>query len=195
MRVNDALKKVNDIGGTFASGFLTDISHGVDAMTALHNALTRLSDTLIDMAARKLFASALGGFDISSLFGLGGIGKAGVAHTGGVLGTDSLPSRYIHPAYFDHAPKFGGGGIVGGEVPIIAHKGEGVFTPAQMAAMGGGGPGMLKQEITFKIDGAVGKSEIVAMIGQGMAIAKSQAISASMAAMPARQDQARKLGT
>ena len=59
------------------------------------------------------------------------------AHTGGVLGTDALASRYIHQAYFDNAPRFGSGGIVSGEVPIVAHKGEGVFTPGQMAAMGG----------------------------------------------------------
>lgn len=40
-------------------------------------------------------------------------------------------------------PHFAGGGIVAGSgaTPIIAHGGEGVFTPDQMAALGGGGGG------------------------------------------------------
>lgn len=62
MRVADGLKRVNDAGGTFVSGFLTDLSHGVKAADALKNALTRLSDTLIDMASRKLWQAALGNF-------------------------------------------------------------------------------------------------------------------------------------
>jgi hypothetical protein len=79
----------------------------------------------------------------SADFGGAGVGSGGfnfmdaaVAHTGGMVGSLS-DHRYIHPAYFDDAPHFGSGGIVSGEVPIIAHKGEGVFTPGQMAAMGG----------------------------------------------------------
>jgi hypothetical protein len=143
MRMTDTLKEVNSAAGTFASGFFTDLSHGVNATTALHNALTRLSDMLIDMAARRLVAQALGGL-LPSLPGLpGGTigGNAGsvvpVGHSGGILGRDVLPMRYIHPAYFEMAPRFAGGGIVGGERPVLAHDGEGIFTRGQMAAMGG----------------------------------------------------------
>jgi hypothetical protein len=151
MRLTDAMKQLSDAAGSFASGFLKDISHGVSATTALHNALTRLSDTLIDMISKKLQEKALGmligllptpGGDLTFGGTTGGVGSTGTggigsAHSGGIIGLDALPMRFVHPAYFDDAPRFQGGGIVGGETPIIAHRGEGVFTPGQMAAMGG----------------------------------------------------------
>jgi hypothetical protein len=46
--------------------------------------------------------------------------------------------RDVHPSVFSGAHRFHSGGIAGDEVPIIARKGEGVFTPGQMAALGGG---------------------------------------------------------
>ena len=39
-------------------------------------------------------------------------------------------------ADFRNAPRFNGGGVVGDEVPIVAHKGETIFTPEQMSALG-----------------------------------------------------------
>lgn len=61
----------------------------------------------------------------------------GAAHTGGVIGKDSLGTRKVNPLVFANAPKFHSGGLVGNEVPIIAKKGETVFTPGQMQALGG----------------------------------------------------------
>ncbi len=63
-------------------------------------------------------------------------GPVQVAHVGGVIGSDPLPSRPIYPTVFDNAPRFHGGGVVGNEVPIIAQRGETVFTPGQMRALG-----------------------------------------------------------
>lgn len=63
-------------------------------------------------------------------------GPVQMAHVGGVIGSDPLPSRSIHPTVFDNAPRFHGGGVVGNEVPIIAQRGETVFTPGQMRALG-----------------------------------------------------------
>lgn len=57
-------------------------------------------------------------------------------HDGGIVGAEATFSRYVHPAYFDQAPRMHGGGIAGNEVPIIAQRGEGVFTAGQMAALG-----------------------------------------------------------
>ena len=62
-------------------------------------------------------------------------------HNGGLVGNRGL-TRSVSALAFLGAPKFHTGGIVGGgllpsEVPIIAQKGEGVFTPDQMRAMGG----------------------------------------------------------
>ena len=48
--------------------------------------------------------------------------------------------RLASPELFAHAPRHHRGGIAGqlrpGEVPIIAARSEGVFTPEQMAALG-----------------------------------------------------------
>ena len=70
-----------------------------------------------------------------------GLRMFGAAHTGGVIGALSM-SRGVSPAAFIGAPRFHTGGMIRGlglapgEVPIIAKQGEGVFTPAQMRAMG-----------------------------------------------------------
>jgi tape measure domain-containing protein len=74
--------------------------------------------------------------------GKGGKGAAvGLFHTGGIIGAGARPSKMLSAAAFHGAPKFHTGGIVDSllpsEVPIIAKKGEGVFTPDQMDAMGG----------------------------------------------------------
>ncbi|MBO6507511.1 MAG: tape measure protein [Roseibium sp.] len=83
----------------------------------------------------------------------GGLGKAagfGIAHTGGIAG-GSLRRKFASPAAFVGAPRFHTGGIIRGmgigpdEVPIIAKKGEGVFTPEQMKAMGNMGGAMVAQ--------------------------------------------------
>ena len=63
----------------------------------------------------------------------------GAAHTGGIVGADNLKTTYASPAVLSGAPKFHKGGIVGDEVPIIAKRGEGVFTKEQMKALGNGG--------------------------------------------------------
>ena len=63
--------------------------------------------------------------------------NANVAHTGGLLGADSLPGRQISAARFAQARRFHTGGLVAGEVPIIAREGEAVFTPGQLRALGG----------------------------------------------------------
>ena len=63
--------------------------------------------------------------------------NANIAHSGGLLGADGLPSRNVDPGLFAGARRFHTGGIVSGEVPIIARQGEAVFTPGQLRALGG----------------------------------------------------------
>ena len=63
--------------------------------------------------------------------------NANIAHSGGLLGTDGLPSRQVDGAVFAGARRFHTGGLVSGEVPIIARQGEAVFTPGQLRALGG----------------------------------------------------------
>lgn len=61
-----------------------------------------------------------------------------MAHSGGIVGKDTLSGKAVNPAIFSTAPRFHGGGLVGDEVPIIAKRGEGVFTKGQMEALGAG---------------------------------------------------------
>lgn len=71
--------------------------------------------------------------------GIGAYFGFGAAHTGGIVGKESLMTRSVSPLVFAGAPKFHGGGIVGDEIPIIAKRGEGVFTREQMKALGSSG--------------------------------------------------------
>ncbi len=63
--------------------------------------------------------------------------NANIAHSGGLLGADGLPSRQVGMGVFASARRFHSGGLVSGEVPIIARQGEAVFTPGQLRALGG----------------------------------------------------------
>ncbi len=63
--------------------------------------------------------------------------NANIAHSGGLLGADGLPSRQVSATLFSGARRFHTGGLVSGEVPIIARQGEAVFTPGQLRALGG----------------------------------------------------------
>ena len=67
----------------------------------------------------------IGDFPMSS-------GPTAFAHTGGVIGRDAFPTRMVDPRVFNGASRYHRGGIVAGEVPIMARSGEGVFTPGQM---------------------------------------------------------------
>ncbi|RWB95532.1 MAG: hypothetical protein EOQ56_27665 [Mesorhizobium sp.] len=69
----------------------------------------------------------------------GGLKKLfGVAHTGAMVGATTM-ARAVSPGVFKGAKTYHAGGTVGGrrlqpgEVPIIARKGEGVYTPEQLA--------------------------------------------------------------
>lgn len=91
-------------------------------------------------------AGGLGGL-FSGIFGLGG-GAAGAGgaidlaefipymyHGGGVVGGDNAPSRSMPAIAWAGAPRYHKG-FMPEEYPAILKRGEGVFTPAQMAALG-----------------------------------------------------------
>lgn len=64
--------------------------------------------------------------------GLAAMASAGGAHSGAIVGAEATFRRTVPTSLFDRAPRFHTGGITGDEVPIIAKRGEGVFTREQM---------------------------------------------------------------
>lgn len=151
-RARDHLNATRDI----AKGLAMDFAHGTDKAEAFANVLSRIGDRLIDIAFNDAFKG--GGF-LGGLLGVfaGGGSKGNIGGTGGVLGglyhsggTAGQPSqsRYVHPAYFDDAPRYHNGGIAGlkpNEVPAILERGERVIPNG---ASGGG------MNVAFNVDGS-----------------------------------------
>ena len=160
---DDMLKKANEaalqssksLEDGFKRGFLSiqkDVSDFASlAESAVKNAFNNMENTLTAFvttgkASFSDFANAI----VSDLMriairqsitqplvnGIGNYFGFAMAHTGGVVGADSLASKSASSFVFAGAPRFHGGGIVGDEVPIIAKRGEGVFTKEQMKALG-----------------------------------------------------------
>lgn len=106
------------LGMTFSSAFEDAIVRGND----LRSVLQGLYQDIIRIVAREKITTPLAGYVTRGLTALGGAIFGG---GGGVV----MPEAYQT------------GGIIGGSpgaaVPIIAHEGEGVFTPDQMRRMGG----------------------------------------------------------
>ncbi len=102
-----------------------------------------IASDLIRMQIQKTITAPLS-MALGSMFG--------AAHSGGVIGSDVLQSRSVNPLVFANAPKFHGGGLVGGEVPIIAKKGETVFTPGQMNVLGGALSSKPNVNISVKVE-------------------------------------------
>lgn len=114
-------------------------------------------------AMMNIASAALGGGGMSfrpgtgagtgTLSGMTGAGSSfngggwyGGMHQGGIAGGSATFTRYAGADMFADAKRYHTGGVIPGlrqgEVPIIAQQGEGVFTPEQMAAMGGSGGGV-----------------------------------------------------
>ncbi|WP_316214292.1 phage tail tape measure protein [Bradyrhizobium sp. SZCCHNR2032] len=154
LKLNDAFRQVSSTVENDLTSGLTDIVSGTKSasqgFTDLSNAVIKAIEQMIIkiaiveplMRSLQAAASGLGLVNLGSggavSGGLSLTSTGGLYHTGGIVGAEPTSTRYVHPAYFDHAPRFHTGGIAGDEVPIIARRGEGVFTQGQMAALGGG---------------------------------------------------------
>ncbi|MBB57559.1 MAG: hypothetical protein CMM42_10060 [Rhodospirillaceae bacterium] len=113
----------------------------------------------LDNVFGSIGASMFGGGSSAPVGDFPAPGPVMVAHTGGVVGIDTLASRAVDPTVFASAPKFHGGGVVGGEVPIIAQRGETVFTPGQMRALGAGLGQKPEVSVTVNVDNRVPGTE------------------------------------
>lgn len=133
--VKNAFKGMEDALVSFVTTGKLDFKSLIDSIIA----------DLVRLQIRKSIigplVKAFGRLDFGGLFGL--------AHTGGVIGTDMLESKSVNPALFTSAHKFHSGGVIGNEMPIIAKRGEAVFTPGQMRLLSAGlqGHGASKIEV------------------------------------------------
>lgn len=113
-----------------------------------------IKELLIRIQVQRAMAGIVSLFAPSGGAGGGEVAGAGSGtifqqgHSGGIIGQLSQ-QRLISPAVFAGAPRFHTGGLVGGEMPIIAQRGEGIFTPEQMSALApaGGGFGTIRVEM------------------------------------------------
>lgn len=153
-----ALQSSKSLEDGFKRGFLNiqkDVSDFASlAESAVKNAFNSMEDTLTSFittgkASFSDFANAIIS-DLTRIIirqsitqplmnGLGSYFGFAMAHTGGIVGADNLALKSASPLAFAGAPRFHSGGIVGDEVPIIAKRGEGVFTREQMKALGDNG--------------------------------------------------------
>ncbi|ODM77798.1 hypothetical protein [Bradyrhizobium elkanii] len=168
IRSNNAFKEMGQAIEQNLTTGLADIASGTktvgqgfsDMATAVVRAIEQMiiKITVVEPLMRALQSAAggLGGLSFGSTggaasstggAGVGGLG--GLYHTGGIIGSEPTSLRYVHAANFNGAPRFHTGGIAGDEVPIIAKKGEGVFTPGQMAALGAGAGGGKASNVTI----------------------------------------------
>ena len=115
----------NSMENTLTSFITTGKASFSDFANAIISDLTRI---IIRQSITQPLMNGL-----SSYFGFA------MAHTGGIVGADNLALKSASPLAFAGAPRFHSGGIVGDEVPIIAKRGEGVFTREQMKALGDNG--------------------------------------------------------
>ncbi len=99
---------------------------------SLSDMLKSLAQELVYVAVKAMLLKAVMGLFGGGMFGganLGGL--MGVLHGGGIVGSEGS-RRFV-----SMLPKFHSGGISGDEQLSVLRKGEGVFTPGQMKAMGG----------------------------------------------------------
>ncbi len=120
--VKNAFSGMEDVLASFVTTGKINFSDFADAV------VSDLSRIAIRQAITQPLMEGIGGF-----FGFS------MAHGGGIIGADNLAAKSASPLVFTNAPRFHSGGIVGDEVPIIAKRGEGVFTREQMKALGDNG--------------------------------------------------------
>lgn len=108
---------------TGLSSLVSELRQGASAADALNSALNAVLDTLIQMTIQSLSSN---------------LGKAfpfpfATAHGGGVVGAMGA-RRNVNPLVFAGAPRMHNGGLVPGEVPIIAKRGEIILPNAKAMA-------------------------------------------------------------
>ncbi len=152
--------------------FAESIVQGSNAINALGQTFAEFATNFLrqiaDMIIQQTIFNLISGLarSLSGGFGTpGGVGEFSipVAHTGGVIGRDSLPTRTVSPAWFQNAMRYHSGGIAGlkpGEIPAILQRGEDVLTAQDPRHVGNGG-GAGQQPINLRVVNAIDGDDLV----------------------------------
>lgn len=156
-KANREMTTFGQLGEMLVNSFMDDMTSGIwEAVKgtrewgdALRNVAQNMADIAGQFAIKGIMNLALGGFmsmvtptgptDVS---GMGaqeqffGSHLFGTKHSGGIVGSEGIYRRISSLAFAGAIRAHSGLGP--DEIPIIAKRGEGVFTPGQMRALGGG---------------------------------------------------------
>jgi len=144
-------QRMSESGAQIAESLDTHITQGfTDMITgakSVEEAFANMANSIISDLIRIMVQQLIVRSALQFITGATGIPLT-VAHAGGVM--------------FQHAPRFHSGstGVVGDEMPVIARRGEVVFTPDQLNALGNvmkqsGGGGGRNVEIINVVDPSV----------------------------------------
>lgn len=143
--MQDIGKKIKDVFADRLTDSLMDFMDGTkSAKEAFADFAKSMIKWLTEIIMKQMILNMLTG--AMGMFGGGGGGVnagqsfegawSGVFHKGGIIGATPAPVRMVNPNVFANAPR-AHMGLAPDERPIIAKKDEGVFTPEQMAKLGG----------------------------------------------------------
>ncbi|MBI3771471.1 MAG: hypothetical protein HY272_02010 [Gammaproteobacteria bacterium] len=136
----------NEFTNTLADAVMTGKLNFSDLADSIIRDLLRIqiqkgiTDSILNVDWKGLFpggSSPASGATVTPSAG------AVIAHAGAIIGQDG-GHRIVDASVFHGAPRYHTGGIAGNEVPAILQRGEGVFTQAQMRALGNSSPGELR---------------------------------------------------
>ncbi|KAF0251984.1 phage tail tape measure protein [Pseudomonas putida] len=148
-------KSAKEAFSDFAQGVLTEVSKIIAKL-------------LIQLAIQSMLSAYTGGAS-NGAGGLLGMIGAGVKHSGGGIG-DAGRSRNVPWSFFQNAPKYHTGGIMGlkpNEIPIIAEKGEEMLTasdPRHRNNIGKGNKGSSEQSPRFTINNMIDSMSIAGVM-------------------------------
>lgn len=147
-RVSAVGQEIGDsLDRNMTDGFTAMIMGTKDVKTAFRDMANQIIADLVRVMVQQLIVRSV----MRGVSALGG--GVSTFHEGGVVGGTPTGFMPADSNLFRGASHFQGGGVAGDEVPIVAHRGEVVFTEEQMAALGqsigaaGGGQRDKKLEI------------------------------------------------
>lgn len=118
-RMNDALRTTKSVAGEAFTGLLTDLRRGTDLATSLSNLIGRIADRFIGGAVDSVISAAFAGE-----------GKGGGGWVSSVLASIKSSVGYADGGYTGPGGRYDVAGFV--------HRGEVVFSAADVARHGGG---------------------------------------------------------